>query len=123
MQHEFIENWKKMSQSLSKPLIQLAELNINSFNNLAIKNANLMEDAGELKKPEDWMSMQIKVMNSIYLEASKYAQKAIEIGLETASETSKIWSDTVNQTANKAADYAKSGVNMANKSGKEQHSR
>jgi len=109
MQKEFTENLTKLYQCISKPIMDLAELNINTLNNIT-KNTNSFEDLSQAKRPEDFISAQVKLANAACLEASKYTQKAMEIGLGAISETGKIWAESLNKATNKASDFAKAAT-------------
>ena len=114
MQKEFTENWSKLCQSMSKPMIDLTELNINTLNNLS-RNTSAFEELSQAKKPEEFMHANLKVANAAFIEATRYAQKALEIGLNAVSETGRIWSDSVNKATNRAADFTKAKSNQADK--------
>ena len=109
MQKEFTENLTKLYQCVSKPVIDLTELNINTLNNIA-KSTNSFEDLSQAKKPEDILSAQVKLANAACLEATRYTQKAMEIGLGAISEAGKIWAESFNKATNKASDFAKTAT-------------
>src|SRR5579872_5288258 len=105
MQKEFTENLTKLYQFISKPIMDLAELNINTLNNIA-KNTNSFEEFSQAKRPDDILSAQVKFANVACQEASRYTQKALEIGIGAISETGRLWSESLNKATNKASDSA-----------------
>lgn len=106
MQREFTENWNKLCQCVSKPMMDLAQLNINTLNNI-VKNTDSLDEFNHSKKPEDFISAQMKLANACALEATKYAQKAMEIGMNAISEANKTWTESCNKATTKAADFVK----------------
>lgn len=88
MQKEFNEKLGKGYQCMSKLMINTMTLNAETFNNLA-KNANLFEDISHMRKPEDLLAAHIKLTNQAVFESARYAQKAMQIGIEAFSDMGK----------------------------------
>lgn len=118
MQKEFTENMNKLYQTMTKPMAEMAELNLNTLNNLT-KNSNAFEDFTQSKRPEDLLSAQMKLMNTAYAELTKYTQKAMDIGMNALSEGGKIWNDLCRQSSFKATEFAKQGVGGGKREGRE----
>lgn len=89
--------------------MDLTQLNISTLNNIA-KNTNSFEELTQAKKPEDILAAQVKLANAASLEATKYIQKAMEIGLGAMSEMGKAWTEALNKTTSKVSDFAKTGA-------------
>jgi len=109
MQKEFTENWNTFCQCVSKPLIDMTQLNITTLNNIA-KNTSSLEELTQTKKPEDFISAQAKIANATCLEAARYSQKAMEIGLNAVSNLNKAYMDCFNNAAAKATDSFKNSA-------------
>lgn len=114
MQQEFTEQWGKLCQSITKPMTELTQLNINTLSNLA-KNTCSLEELTQAKKPEDLATAHMKFANAACVEATKYTQKALEIGLGAMSEAGKIWADTLSKTTTKASEFAKTASILKSK--------
>jgi hypothetical protein len=114
MQKEFTENWSKLCQCVSKPMSDLTELNISTLNTMT-KNAGSFEEFTQAKKPEEVLVAQLKLANAACLEATKYMQKAMEIGISSMSEAGKVWAESLNKTAMKASDFVKAGTTSKGK--------
>ena len=120
MQKEFTENLSKLHQVISKPMADLAELNVNTLTHLA-KNTNMFDEITQTKRPEDLLSTQMKIANAACLEMTKYTQKAMEIGMNAMSDASKVWTDVLRQTTTKASDFVKQGQGAAGNKEKERN--
>lgn len=103
---EYHDYWSKMYQSATKPLLQLAQLNIETLNNI-MRNSLSFEEWSQIKKPEDLFNAQMKAANSTFVETSKYSQRAMEIAQSAISNTAKLYSETMNQTSNKVSEFTK----------------
>ncbi len=114
MQSEFTENLSKLCQCVSKPMMDLTQLNISTLSNVT-KNTHSFEELTQAKKPEDIFAAQIKLANAANLEVTKYIQKAMEIGLGAMSEAGKVWTETLNKTTCKMSDFAKPGMSGKNR--------
>ena len=119
MQKDFTENWSKLCQSMGKPLMDLTELNIKTLNNIT-KNTSTPEEMAQVKKPEDMMAVQTKLFNNACVEATKYHQKAMEIGLGAMSEFGKMWTESLNKMTNKASDFAKANTGNSSQGSQQQ---
>lgn len=108
MQREFSDNFSKLSQVVIKPAVKLAELNVNTMN----EYLNSFERIAKARKPEEIFSAQSEFLNATVAEMSKYAQRAVNIGLEAVSEANKIWMDMVRETSSKASDMANKNMKM-----------
>jgi len=104
MQNELMENWSKLTQCVSKPLIEMTELNLNTISNFA-KNSSVLQVLSQAKKPEDVMAAQVKLAHLASLALTNYAQKAMEIGLSAIAETNKVCVETVNKTSGKPSEF------------------
>jgi hypothetical protein len=126
MQNEWMENWSKLTQCVSKPVMEMTELNINTMSHFA-KNTAVLEALAQAKKPEELMAVQVKLAHLASLAMTNYTQRAMEIGLSAIAQTNKACVDTanktagktsefVNKTANKTADFVKAGTTKKRKS-------
>lgn len=115
MRNEYTENWNKLCQCISKPLVDLAELNVDTLTNLT-KNTHPFEKISQAKKPDEFLAAQMELLNNASIEMTKYAQKAFNIGLEAVTESHKIWNDICHETHTKASDFAKHGNVSGSKS-------
>lgn len=115
MQNEFTDNWKKMCQCVSKPMLDLTELNMTTLNNV-IKHTHDFQELSQAKKPEDIMAAQIKLANVTCQEATQYAQKAMEIGLDFFSNTSQTWLNVMNNMTNKTSEFTRASMSEKMKS-------
>ncbi|MHB1946777.1 MAG: phasin family protein [Gammaproteobacteria bacterium] len=106
MRNEYVDTLSKIYQCVSKPMANLAELNINTFNNLT-KNTIILQKFSQIKKPEDFLAAQMELINNASVEMTQYAQKACHIGLEAFSEGQKVWNDIFHETTAKAVDLTK----------------
>ncbi len=113
MQNQFAENWSKLCQTVSKPMIDMVELNINTLNNLT--NTGVFDKIAQAKKPEDFLAAQTELLNKASTEVSKYAQKACTIGLDAITQANKIWIDMFQEVSAKATDVIKTGAKMREK--------
>src|SRR5947207_5696721 len=112
MQRELIENWSKICQSLIKPMLDIAELNIKTFNNL-VKNTTNLDNLSQPKQPTDYILPLSKIATEAFQEAARYTQKAMEIGLCAISDASKTWIETVNKSTTNANDAIRSASSAA----------
>lgn len=106
MRNEYVDSISKIYQCVTKPLANLTELNINTFNNLT-KNSAILEKFSHLKKPEDFLTAQMELMNKASVEMTQYAQKACDIGLEAFTESQKVLNDIFQETTAKTVDLTK----------------
>lgn len=120
MQKEYTENWNKLYQCVSKPMADMAELNINTLNNWT-KNSNLFDDLAQSKRPEEILSAQMKMANVACQEMTKYTQRALDIGMNAMSEAGKIWTDLLRQSTDKASEFVKQTHGYAGHKDKEKH--
>lgn len=105
------ENLGKICQTVSKPMIEMTELNVNTLNNLT-KNTNSFEKLAQAKKPDDYLAAQMELINAASQEFTRYTQKACNIGLEAVTNANKIWTDMFHETSAKASDMIKAtGMN------------
>lgn len=109
MRNEFTEKWGDIYRSMSKPMVELTELNVKTLNRWA-KNAENLEDILQAKKPDDMLAAQVKLANTAGLEVLKYTQEAAGILMEAASLAGKVFTDMMKETATKASDAVVSGV-------------
>ena len=114
MPNEFSENLVKLYQSMAKPMLDLAELNITTLNNIA-KSTGSFEEISQNKKPEDRLATHVKLSNAALRESATYSQKAMEIGFGGLTEAGKIWAETLTKASTKATDYAKAASTMGGK--------
>lgn len=115
MQKELTENLNKIMQCVSKPMMELTELNIKTFNHLS-KNTVSFEDLTQVKKsPEDILSAQVRITNAACQVATKYTQEAMEIGVAAVSEANKLWVDSLSQLTSKTSDFVKTSTNAKNR--------
>ena len=104
-----MENLTKLSQSVIKPISDLTELNAKTLNNLAKNEA--LEDVLQAKKPEEFISAQVKLINATGVEAIKHTQEAFGILMTAATQTGKILEEIIRKTTVKTADMAQTGIN------------
>lgn len=102
MQRDVTDNITKLTQSLTKPFISLAELNVNTLNDW-MRNINSLERV-KAKKPEDFFSVQTELFNMAASKWAEYFQKAAGIGLTAFSETNQILTEIVRDSSAKATD-------------------
>lgn len=104
--YEYKDKWNRIYQCVNKPMADLAELNMNTLANFA-KNTPSAEKFSHVKKPEDFLAVQMELLNNASIEAHKYAQKACSIGLQAVTEVQNMWNDIFHDTTEKAAEMAK----------------
>jgi hypothetical protein len=109
MENEYLESWAKLSQSLVKPLSDLAELNIKTLNKL-VKNEDFATFS-QAKKPEDFLAAQTKFVNAASLETIKHTQEVCGILMTAATQTGKVVEEMIRKATVKSADMAQSGIN------------
>ncbi len=103
---DFTEDWSKLCQSATKPLAELAELNVKTLGKIA-KNAEYFNELLQAKKPEDFVAAQMKLANVAGLDAIRYAQDAYSICLESATQAGKAFTDYIRETSSKATEFGK----------------
>ena len=108
MQRQFDDNWNKIYQCVSKPLADLAELNINTLTNWS-KNKGYFEELTQAKKPEDLLMAQMKLANIGQIEAMSYVKKAGDIWIKAVEGFSDICNDVARTTTAKTSEIIKSG--------------
>ncbi|MHB1946572.1 MAG: phasin family protein [Gammaproteobacteria bacterium] len=96
MRNEFNEKWTEMYRTMSKPLLEITELNIKTLNKMA-KNSEKIEELFEAKKPEDIFAAQAQLANTIGLEMVKYFQEACGIWLGAATHARTTFTDAVHE--------------------------
>lgn len=104
MQREYTQKWTEFCQSLNKPMAQITDLNLKTFNRLT-KDSGYLDELLKARKPEDLMSAQMRLANAAGIEAVKYWQEAYNIITEATSQNTEIFKDVVH----KAGKYEKSG--------------
>ncbi len=82
---DYTQKWTEYCQSLSKPIADITDLNVKTFNRLT-KDNGYLEEVLKAQKPEEFLSAQLRLANSAGLEAVKYMQEAYNIMLEAASQ-------------------------------------
>lgn len=108
MQRQYTDNWNKLNQCVSKPLAELAELNMNTLQNWS-KNTGHFEELTQAKKPEDFFMAQMKLANIGQLEAMSYVKKASDIWIKAIEQISETCSDVARETTAKTSEAIKSG--------------
>jgi hypothetical protein len=109
MQNEYADTLTKLGQALVKPITELTELNANTLSKLAKSEA--YEDILKAKKPEEFLSAQVKLINAASVETIKHTQEAFGILVNAATQTNKILEEIMRKTTAKTADYAQTGIN------------
>lgn len=107
MQKQMTENWNKLYQCISRPATELAQLNIQTWNNWLKSTGAPLEEVTQAKKPEDLLWAQMKLANMANLEALSYAKKVNAILTETFSETNDIVTDLIRETTAKSSELIK----------------
>lgn len=98
MQTQIIEKWSELCKCASKPLIDIAELNLNTWNELT-KHVKF----DEFKSPSELLNAQSKIANEAIKSAGDYANKIGEIWQDAAVQASKTFNDIVHEAVNKAS--------------------
>lgn len=106
MQNQFAEQWAELCKTATKPWVDIAELNIKTLNKI-VKNNDVMDTITQTKKPEDYISLHAKVVNSFLVEAANYTQDVCGIWLQAASQTGKVWNDLIRETTAKTCSTVK----------------
>ncbi len=94
----WMENWDKICHSLSQPLFDLAQLNINTLKNWS-KNTGHFEELMQAKKPEELLMTQMKLMSIGQLEAMSYAKRASDIIVQATEQLNELSNDFVQEVA------------------------
>jgi hypothetical protein len=106
------ENLTNYFQCLTKPLMDMAKLNTDTFNHLT-NNQICLEEFWQAKRPEDLISAQMQLASKIGAEASQYFQAAASIGMEACSTMGKQWfegmTNATKQTQEQVKRAAKKG--------------
>lgn len=97
MRNEFNEKWTEMYRTMSKPLVEMTELNIKTLNKIA-KNNEKIEELLAAKKPEEIIAAQAQLANAIGLEMVKYFQESCGIWLGAATQARTTFTDAVRET-------------------------
>lgn len=100
MRNEFNEKWSELFRNMSKPLIDMTELNIKTLNKIA-KNNEKLEELITAKKPEDVFTAQAQLANAMGLEMVKYFQESCGIWLGAATHARTTFTDAVRETTQK----------------------
>jgi hypothetical protein len=108
MQKQFTENLTRLYQSVSKPMTDMTELNINTLNNWS-KNKGQFEELTQAKKPEDLLMAQMKIANMSQLEAISYAKKAGDIYKNAIEQFTELCNDIAHDTTAKTSEVIRSG--------------
>ena len=108
MQKQFSENWNKLYQCVSKPISDIAQLNINTLSNWS-KNTGTFEELTQSKKPDDFLWTQMKLANMGHLETITYAKKVGDIWADAMTEINEICGEMLRETTAKASEVIKSG--------------
>lgn len=103
MQRQFAESWNKLNQCLTKPLTELAELNMNTLQNWS-KNTGHLDELMQIKKPEDLFTTQMKIAAIAQLEATSYLKKASDICTKAIEEMCETYSDVARETTVKTSE-------------------
>ena len=107
MHQEYAEKWQQFCEHLSKPIGELVDLNLRTINRWA-KASNPFDEFVHAKKPEEFLSAQMRLASTAGLEAMRYGQEANAILLEAASNASKVFTDAFRETTDKASQMVKS---------------
>lgn len=102
MQTDYTEKWADFYQSINRPFAELTELNISTFNKLTKENPYI-EDLVKAKKPEEFLSAQMKLANAASLETVRYMQQIYNIMLEATTQHS----NTFKQNIKEATEFTK----------------
>lgn len=93
----FTECFGELCQCMTKPMVDLTKLNIETFNHLA-KNSDCMNGFMQIKKPEDLLSIQMKCMNAASLEAFKYMQAVSAIFMEAVNRNGRMFTEVARES-------------------------
>jgi hypothetical protein len=92
MNNEFNEKVGDFYKTVSKPLADLAALNINTVTKLAQnpESKEIFEEIARAKKPEEYISAQIKLTQIAATEGMQYIQQACDIWLDALSQSGEV---------------------------------
>lgn len=105
MQTQFIDKMNEFSKYASKPFIDLMELNIRTFNELA-QNTRSFDEFNKSKKPEDFLSLQAKLSTEMIKSMGDYAQKFSGICIDSLNRFGKMYNDLSSEILEKASQGA-----------------
>ncbi len=106
MPADFNEKINEYYESIRKPWIELAELNMNAVSKLS-KNTDLLEKVLKAKKPEEFISAQIELTSAATLEGVKYIQEVSSIWIDTISQIGEKFTYTTREAAKKTSESMK----------------
>lgn len=106
MQTEYYEKLNEIYKNATKPWTELAELNIATLNRI-VKNIDNIDPITSAKKPEDFFTIQSKLLNTAFLETAKYNQEAFRILFEAYSQAGKSIADIMRETTSKTSETIK----------------
>lgn len=112
---KFGQQWAAFYNCMSKPMMDLAALNVKTFNNNMAKASTHVNEILHARKPEEVMNIQMKLANETSELGLKYLQDVVSIVTDASSDLSNI-SKRYASTATEAAQAA--GFKSANKNEK-----
>lgn len=107
MQKQFTEQWTKLYQYISKPITEIAQLNINTLSNWS-KNTGTLEEFTQAKKFEDVLWTQMKLVNISHLETITYAKKIGDIWSDAINHVNELCGEMLRESTAQTSEFIKS---------------
>ncbi|MDI9819320.1 MULTISPECIES: phasin family protein [unclassified Legionella] len=74
--YRYVENWKNVVEQLQKPIQEIIELNVKTFQQLTYLKP---EDLSHLKKPEDFLEKIVHILIENSHQSLNYMQQAFSV--------------------------------------------
>ena len=97
------EAWAKIYQFTAKPISEWTDLNIQCINKFAEQTKQFQESIQSNKKPEDFVSANINILNNSLALAADYSRKAGEIAVNHMTEAGRLWMETCQEMMHQTA--------------------
>lgn len=125
MSNEFTEKFGQQMAAfyncVSKPMMDLAALNVKTFNSNIAKATSHASEIANAKKPEDFMSVQMKLANETGELGLKYIQDVMSIVTDASSDLTNLSKRCATMATEAAANtnaFANVAANFKNQSNK-----
>lgn len=116
MYNKAAEIWSKICHSAAKPVIEITELNAKSLSKLS-EQVRTLHDSVQTRRPEDFISANLNALTAATTMITEYNRKAAEIIVAGLTETGKLWSDMLQDSACQVS----AGMPGSGKSGNGEH--
>lgn len=99
MQKDFNDQWNEFyRQCINKPITEITELNIRTWNNIS-KHNDFFDKFFAARKWEDIVAAQMNAANIAGVEGLNYTQQAFNIWLNASANISKMFTSAFNHGA------------------------